>query len=138
MKLYSNVFAPSPRRVRMFAAEKGVTLEIVNLDIAKSETQGAAFLALNPMGDVPVLVLDDGKQRAYLVGDTIHHPVQIERPQWSSRFCFDAAQSAQTRTKFIEDVSDTGAWVIPAHFAPPCAVQVVAEASGFWFKTATS
>ena len=60
MKLYSNVFAPSPRRVRMFAAEKGVTLEIVNLDIAKSETQGAAFLALNPMGDVPVLVLDDG------------------------------------------------------------------------------
>ena len=85
-----------------------------------------------------VLVLDDGKQRAYLVGDTIHHPVQIERPQWSSRFCWDADQSRQTRTKFLRDVADTGAWVIPAHFAPPSAIQVVADANGFWFKTASS
>ncbi len=85
-----------------------------------------------------VLVLDDGKQRAYLVGDTIHHPVQIERPQWSSRFCWDAALSRQTRTKFLADVADTGAWVIPAHFAPPSAIQVVADANGFWFKTASS
>jgi glyoxylase-like metal-dependent hydrolase (beta-lactamase superfamily II) len=83
-----------------------------------------------------VLVLDDGKARAYLVGDTIHHPVQIERPQWSSRFCADAAQSRRTRTQFLGDVADTGAWVIPAHFAPPTAVQVVADGHGFWFKTA--
>jgi len=83
-----------------------------------------------------VLVLDDGKQRAYLVGDTIHHPVQIERPHWSSRFCFDPAQSALTRAKFLGQVAETGAWVIPAHFAPPCAVQVVADGAGFWFKTA--
>jgi glyoxylase-like metal-dependent hydrolase (beta-lactamase superfamily II) len=83
-----------------------------------------------------VLVLDDGKNRAYLVGDTIHHPVQIERPHWSSRFCADPVQSAQTRAKFLGDVVDTGAWVIPAHFAPPSAVQVVADPQGFWFKTA--
>ena len=36
MKLYSNAFAPSPRRVRMFAAEKGLTLETVNLDFANN------------------------------------------------------------------------------------------------------
>lgn len=83
-----------------------------------------------------VLVLDDGKERAYLVGDTIHHPVQIERPQWSSRFCWDAEMSRQTRIKFVQNVADTGAWVIPAHFAPPCAVQIIAEPAGFWFKTA--
>ena len=85
-----------------------------------------------------VLVLDDGKERAYLVGDTIHHPVQIERPEWSSRFCWDAEMSRQTRTKFISDVAETGAWVIPAHFAPPCAVQIVAAPGGFWFKTSAS
>lgn len=60
MKLYSNSFAPSPRRVRMFAAEKGVSLEVVNLDFAKDEHRTAAFLAINPVGDVPALVLDDG------------------------------------------------------------------------------
>ncbi|MBL8644308.1 MAG: MBL fold metallo-hydrolase [Rhodospirillaceae bacterium] len=83
-----------------------------------------------------VLVLDDGKDRAFLVGDTLHHPVQIERPHWSSRFCWDAQMSAETRTKFVSGVADTGAWVIPAHFAPPCAVQIIADKDGFWFKTA--
>lgn len=83
-----------------------------------------------------VLVLDDGKQRAYLVGDTIHHPVQIERPHWSSRFCWDANQSRQTRAKFLGEVADTGAWIIPAHFAPPCCVRVTSQADGFWFNTA--
>lgn len=83
-----------------------------------------------------VLALDDGRTRAYLVGDTIHHPVQIERPHWSSRFCADPVLSAKTRAKFLGQVADTGGWVIPAHFAPPCAVQIVAEREGFWFKTA--
>jgi glyoxylase-like metal-dependent hydrolase (beta-lactamase superfamily II) len=83
-----------------------------------------------------VLVLDDGKDKAYLVGDTIHHPVQIERPHWSSRFCWDAKMSADTRTKFVNSVVDTGAWVIPAHFPAPSAVQVVADKDGFWLKTA--
>lgn len=83
------------------------------------------------------LCLDDGKQRAYLVGDTIHHPVQIERPHWSSNFCTDKALSAKTRAQFMGDVADTGAWVIPAHFAPPCAVQIVGENNGFWYRTAS-
>lgn len=60
MKLYSNAFAPSPRRVRLFAAEKGLTLEVINLDFAKDEHRQEAFLAINPVGDVPALVLDDG------------------------------------------------------------------------------
>ena len=60
MKLYSNAFAPSPRRVRMFAAEKGLTLETVNLDFANNEHHAPAFLAVNPVGEVPALVLDEG------------------------------------------------------------------------------
>jgi len=60
MKLYSNRFAPSPRRVRMFAAEKGIRLEIVEVDISAGETRAAEFLARNPRGELPVLELDDG------------------------------------------------------------------------------
>lgn len=65
MKLYDNEFAPSPRRVRMFIAEKdlagrGVNVERIPIDIAADETRGDAFRAINPLGEVPVLELDDG------------------------------------------------------------------------------
>ena len=65
MKLYDNGFAPSPRRVRMFIAEKdldarGVTITRIPVDIATNETGGAAFREVNPLGEVPVLELDDG------------------------------------------------------------------------------
>lgn len=65
MKLYDNGFAPSPRRVRMFIAEKGleqrgVPITRIPVDIAADETHGEAFLAVNPLGEVPVLELDDG------------------------------------------------------------------------------
>lgn len=60
MKLYSNKFAPSPRRVRMFAAEKGLSLETVEIDIGAGDTQAPAFREVNPLGETPVLVRDDG------------------------------------------------------------------------------
>jgi len=60
VKLYSSRFAPSPRRVRMYAAEKGIPLELVEVDIAAGGTRAADFLALNPAGELPVLELDDG------------------------------------------------------------------------------
>ena len=61
LKLYNDPFAPSPRRVRMFMAEKAIDYERIDLSIAAGETQSAEFLALNPVGEVPVLVLDDGQ-----------------------------------------------------------------------------
>ena len=51
MKLYSSRFAPSPRRVRMYAAEKGIALELVEVDIAAGATRAPAYLARNPLGD---------------------------------------------------------------------------------------
>jgi glutathione S-transferase len=60
MKLYSNKFAPSPRRVRMFAAEKGLTLEIIEVDIAAGEHRQPLYLAVNPLAELPALELADG------------------------------------------------------------------------------
>jgi glutathione S-transferase len=60
MKLYSNKFAPSPRRVRMYAAEKGLPLEIVEIDIAAGEHRSPAYLAVNPLAELPTLELPDG------------------------------------------------------------------------------
>ena len=37
MKLYNSNFAPNPRRVRVFLAEKGVSIPRVEVDLAKLE-----------------------------------------------------------------------------------------------------
>lgn len=60
MKLYDGGRAPNPRRVRMFLAEKGITVPMVAVDIMAGEQRGGAVAALNPMQRVPVLELDDG------------------------------------------------------------------------------
>jgi glutathione S-transferase len=60
MKLYDFPLSPSPRRARMFAAEKGVELEIVTVNIREGEQFDAAFRAVSPNCTVPVLELDDG------------------------------------------------------------------------------
>ena len=60
MKFYDCVTAPSPRRVRIFAAEKGIELPTVQVDLRSGEHFGEAFRALNPTCTVPVLELDDG------------------------------------------------------------------------------
>ncbi len=60
MKLYDSRVAPNARRVRMFLAEKGVSVPTVSVDLSKMEQKDAGFTALNPMQQIPVLVLDDG------------------------------------------------------------------------------
>ena len=52
--------APNPRRVRIFAAEKGIALPTRDLSIPAREHKAAGFLALNPRGQTPALQLDDG------------------------------------------------------------------------------
>ena len=60
MKFYDCTTAPSPRRVRIFMAEKGIEIETVQIDLANGEQFSEAFKAINPLCEVPLLVLDDG------------------------------------------------------------------------------
>lgn len=61
MKLHEHDGLPSPRRVRMFLAEKGIDrIESVTVDVPAGEARREAFLAKNALGEVPVLELDDG------------------------------------------------------------------------------
>ena len=65
MKLYTSSRAPNPRRVLMFMAEKGITdVRTVQVDLGTAEHRSEAFMALNPMAQVPVLELDDGRTLA--------------------------------------------------------------------------
>lgn len=60
MQLYDSRRAPNPRRVRIFLAEKGITVPTVQVDINTKENLGEAFRKKNPLGTLPVLELDDG------------------------------------------------------------------------------
>ncbi len=60
MKLYDFKPAPNPRRVRVFAAEKGLDIPTVQIDLRSGEHMKPAFMAVNPRCELPVLELDDG------------------------------------------------------------------------------
>lgn len=60
MKLYNSNFAPNPRRVRIFLAEKGVEIPRVEVDLAKLDHRSEAYSAVNPFQTIPALELDDG------------------------------------------------------------------------------
>ncbi len=60
MKLYNLPPGTNPRRVRIFLAEKGIQVPMVDIDMMKGENRSAEFLAINPLGTLPVLELDDG------------------------------------------------------------------------------
>jgi glutathione S-transferase len=60
MKLYDGGRAPNPRRVRIFLAEKGITVPTEQVDLGKLQQRSDAYTAINPMQRVPALVLDDG------------------------------------------------------------------------------
>ena len=60
MKLYSLKNGVNPRRVRIFLAEKRVSLPIEEFDMEGAGHKAPAFLAKNPLGTLPLLELDDG------------------------------------------------------------------------------
>lgn len=60
MRLFDCATAPSPRRVRFFAAEKNLELELVPVDLGSGEQFSSEFRAVNPDCVVPALELDDG------------------------------------------------------------------------------
>jgi len=99
MKLYNHSVAPNPRRVRIFAAEKGIDLTLEEVDILAGQSRTPEFLAKNSSGGVPVLELDDGSDLSEsvaicryleglhpepnLLGRDLREQVEIER--WNRR-----------------------------------------------------
>ncbi|WP_119681309.1 glutathione S-transferase family protein [Indioceanicola profundi] len=60
MRLYDDPIAPTPRRVRMFLAEKGMDIPKVPIIIGKGEHKTETYRKLAPNTRVPALELDDG------------------------------------------------------------------------------
>ncbi len=61
MLLYEDKRAPNPRRVRIFLAEKSMTVETREVDIMTKQHFADEMTTLNPFARVPFLQLDDGQ-----------------------------------------------------------------------------
>ena len=60
MKLFDGGRAPNPRRVKVFLAEKGITVPTEQVDLGKLAHKSPEYTAINPLQRVPALELDDG------------------------------------------------------------------------------
>ena len=58
--LYDCASAPSPRRARIFLAEKGVPHDTIAVDLRTGEQLGDAYRQINPQCTVPALRTDEG------------------------------------------------------------------------------
>jgi glutathione S-transferase len=79
LKLYDCKTAPSPRRVRIFIAEKGIECETVQVDLGNGEQFSDWYRAINPDCVVPALVLDDGSGLSEVVA--ICHYLEALHPE---------------------------------------------------------
>src|ERR1051325_5500513 len=59
MKLYDGGRAPNPRQVKIYLAEKGLTVPMEQVDLGQMAHKSEAFTAINPLQRVPALELDD-------------------------------------------------------------------------------
>lgn len=59
MKFYNSI-GPNPRVVKMFMAEKGITMPFVEVDLLKGDNRRAPYTGKNAAGQMPCLELDDG------------------------------------------------------------------------------
>ncbi|NQV54392.1 MAG: MBL fold metallo-hydrolase [Rhodospirillales bacterium] len=65
------------------------------------------------------LTVEDRGVKSILIGDMIHHPLQLAFPDWCSAFCSDPALAIKTRRDFLERAAGTDLIVAPAHFPAP-------------------
>lgn len=92
MKLYDLKNAPNPRRVKIFLAEKRISVPIEELDIETRQHQTPAFLAKNPLGQLPVLELDDGTVLCESIAICRYFEEMVPEPPLFGRSTLERAQ----------------------------------------------
>lgn len=81
MKLYHYPLSGHAHRARLFLSLLGVDHELVHVDLAQGAHKQAAFLALNPFGQVPVLD-DDGTVVADSNAILVYLARKLKRSDW--------------------------------------------------------
>ena len=59
MKLFNSV-GPNPKVVRMYMAERGIEVDLQEIDLMAGENRQSDYVKINPGGQLPALELDNG------------------------------------------------------------------------------
>jgi glyoxylase-like metal-dependent hydrolase (beta-lactamase superfamily II) len=73
----------------------------------------------------------DGDAVAVITGDVMHSSIQCTRPDWNIVFDRDKEMAAATRTRFVEDMAESGARVLGSHFVLPSMGRIRSRGDGF-------
>ncbi|RTL45476.1 MAG: glutathione S-transferase [Burkholderiales bacterium] len=100
--LYDCATAPSPRRARIFLAEKGIAHETVQVDLRSGEQLGDAYRRINPQCTVPALVTEEGAVLTDNAGIAAYLEARYPEPPLLGRTALDKAEIAawQWRIEF--------------------------------------
>jgi glyoxylase-like metal-dependent hydrolase (beta-lactamase superfamily II) len=75
-----------------------------------------------------------GGAQAMFLGDVLHHPIQLVRPDLAFFADEDRAGACATRQRLLAEAADKGAIVYPAHFPDPPAGRVRRTAHRFAYE----
>jgi glutathione S-transferase len=92
MKLYTeNYPAPNPRKVHIYLAEKGLTVDRVHTKMQERQHKAPEFMKKNSLDQVPVLETDDGKFISESIAICRYFEAFHPSPPMFGRDPFDAA-----------------------------------------------
>lgn len=104
------------------------------LDLVEGEHAVTAELTTVPTpGHTPghvAFALASGGERAYLIGDAAHQPVQVREDGWCPGADVDKAASAASRRALFARIEREGALIVSGHFPFPGLGHAVAGADG--------
>jgi glyoxylase-like metal-dependent hydrolase (beta-lactamase superfamily II) len=93
------------------------------LDLVDQEHAVTGEITLVPSpGHTPghvCIAIVSGAERAMIIGDMAHHPVQMTETEWSVVFDLNPQMAAATRALLVERMERDNALVIGGHFPPP-------------------
>ena len=117
IKLYDFLSCPFGQKVRIVLAEKALTYDLVQVDLAQHENRKPEFVRLNPFARVPVLVDDD---TTIYDSTIINEYLEDEYPE-PPLLPLIGSSAMRSRARLFEDFADTS-------FTPPVG-QLIAEMS---------
>jgi len=103
IKLYDFLPCPFGQKVRIALAEKGLTYDLVQVDITKGENRHPDFFRLNPFGRVPVLVDED---TTIYDSTIINEYLEDEYPE-PPLLPLVGSSAQRARARRLEDFADT-------------------------------
>jgi len=105
--------------------------------VEMTDRLGDDFLIEPAPGHAPghvIFRLLNGGEEGVFVGDVMHHPIQVYRPEWSSAFDTDPREAEASRRRMLEGCAERGCRVFPAHFGVPHVGWVRRSGGGFRFE----